>query len=724
LVGYFFAREALSYGFVGNTNLPNRSAGDVKSDIIKSPRRFIIVATFRANATCIKDIPRSLPAMTDRANPLHFLSSCFVLPLTPIPARLDLIAVNGIIMKTPRIKIWLPLFGLLASFSYFSIEAYLNITNALEDDAVRRKTPDSLLFKKVFTSPVPSSEDDPAVREQIIRLAIAKTHKNTLVSVYQYKDEDMELVADNRDDINGRIPIDVESYALHAVRTWRADGEGFRLTDGRRFKANNVEYHVIGQEFQMTKKGDVGLLLLVTNLDSTIAVTSQIFIQAKLKTGSAVIFWGLLAIVINVVPVAKLTKQIKAGQLAKTAWWAPQPIEDLAAQLNLDKIANDRYREEVALERKMVEIAPVMLVRCKLPKNGKQAIFTYVNPAVKDQLGWAPLIGQPLNTIVPPEYGGYHTWMGLYDDDLKREVGMSKCPMHNHKSRVVESVRPVQAITANGETVDVLLSVQILDPDEDGSLNFAGTMIDVTALVKARAKAEALAEQIQVVNHIAVHDIKADLTALNKGSEVIQETLIELKDYLGASTDDVLVDAIDTVEYFSGLNINVLDQRNKLYNLEATIQITDTSIAELLESLRASFSSESGELRIYNDTPATAAIKADRSLILGSLKNIVRNGFIHNDSSLKRVEIKITPQDRRRVKMVVSDNGRGMPESYLAKWGQTMGKSAQLRNDVGGSGLGLYSIRSIINAHKNVTIDVVSEIGVGSSFTLEFDYVA
>lgn len=253
---------------------------------------------------------------------------------------------------------------------------------------------------------------------------------------------------------------------------------------------------------------------------------------------------------------------------------------------------------------------------------------------------------------------------------------------------------------------------------------------DRTALTQAKASAEKFAKEVETVNHIAAHDIKADLTALNFGSELITETTDELTKYIGPDADPVLVEAIDTIKHFSGLNVKsaknafeVLDQRNKLYDLESKIEIANCSVTDLLDSLSAAFSPEPGEMRIHNECPETRQILADKSLLMTVLKNIVRNGFVHNESPLKRVEVKVSPIGHR-TRIQIADNGVGMPPSYLENWGTILGKAAQLSNKRGGSGTGLYSIRAIVLAHKGASIDVTSAVGQGTTFTLEFEHVA
>ena len=751
----------------------------------------------------------------------------------------------------PRIPIWLPLVGLLLTFAVFAAELYNDVEKDLTRDAIARKTPDSLLLKKVFTSPVPSAVSDEYVRRRIIRDALNGSHRNTLVSVYDTRNGDRELIEDNSAEIKNRVPRAAADSAIGILQSWQADDKPFRLTEGAVFTSGGTKYHMIGRRFLLrsTDDAEFGEVVFVTNIDARIAPVRNTLIRGVTNTTLAVGFWGVFAIAINVTPLLQITRQIKRGQSIKVSWWAPIQFEWLAEQLRIDRAANEQYRKEVAIGQTMIEIAPVMLVRCKLPKLGKQAIFTYVNPAVQHQLGWTGLIGQPLNTIVPPSYGGYHTWMGLRDDDLGRDIGMGSCPMHGHKSRVVDAVRPVKAVTAIGETIDVLLSVAILPPDEDGSLNFAGTMIDVSRLiaaqraaeeyaaiaksvingisdaiiflkdkdgiyrlcneafipiagkdpiglkdsdlnwtatetekyraedasvittgepisileqigglpeshwyltrkvkvsiegipsvlgisldvddlVKARQKAEALADEIKAVNHIAVHDIKSDLTSLLRGSEVINETIAETIEYMGTIEDEVLAESMETIAFFAGLNVksaenafDVLDQRNKLYELGSKIEPVDCVVSDIIGALQAAFSGESGELRIYNDTPDDHSIKADYSLILSVFKNLIRNGFIHNESAMKRVSFHANVLQGGITKIEIQDNGVGMPLQYLEGWGKVMGKSAQLDSKKNGSGIGLYSVRSIIQAHKNASISVSSTVGKGTTFSLEF----
>lgn len=587
-------------------------------------------------------------------------------------------------------------------------------------------------------------------------------------------------------------------------------------------------------------------------INTTVARPRNIFIAAKLKTATVVTLWGIVAIVINVLPIVRLTKRLNQGQSLEVWWWVPKPIADLAKQLELDREANARFRSEanafrasIDLKSRMIDMSPVPTMVCKLPKSGKQAIVTFANKAVATQFGYENIVGEPLNLLVPPEYGGYHTWASLYDEELGREIGMAVCP-HAGKSRVIGQQRPVPVVSKMGVRLQALLSVERIADDDDGSRNYIGTLQDITSLVQAKDEAQAAKreaeeyaeiakstidnltdaivflkdsdgvyqlcnaafakiagrdpiglkdedlawteeeaakykdedlgvlttgepfsilsqinnqrwfvtrkvkvsilgkpsvlgvlldvdelirakEEVERVNRITMHDIKADLTALTKATDVILETIGELNEYLADNADDVVKDAIETITMFSELNMEsatnaftVLDQRNKLYDLESKIEVEPKPVSSIVDAVKASSSGEVGEFSLDNKTGENCQVVIDYSLFLTVLKNIVRNGFVHNDSLLKKVTLTIT-EDGDWVEFLVVDNGVGMPREYLKSWGKVLGKQAQLTAK-GGSGTGLYSIKSIMDAlhsKTGATISIESEVSKGSTFSIK-----
>ncbi|MCB0639517.1 MAG: HAMP domain-containing histidine kinase, partial [Lewinella sp.] len=124
---------------------------------------------------------------------------------------------------------------------------------------------------------------------------------------------------------------------------------------------------------------------------------------------------------------------------------------------------------------------------------------------------------------------------------------------------------------------------------------------------------------------------------------------------------------------------------------------------------------------------AEAALLADNAIVEGDLTHISNmvNNLLDNANkySPEKPHITVTTHTRPKgVEVQVSDQGMGMSKEarkhifdsfYRVHTGD--------RHDVKGFGLGLSYVRAMITAHQG-TVDVQSELGKGSTFTLFFPY--
>ena len=99
------------------------------------------------------------------------------------------------------------------------------------------------------------------------------------------------------------------------------------------------------------------------------------------------------------------------------------------------------------------------------------------------------------------------------------------------------------------------------------------------------------------------------------------------------------------------------------------------------------------------------------------LINLINNALIHGLAGRKhgRITISASLQDADRIRLVVEDDGKGIPEDQCAK---VFDPFFTTKGDDGGTGLGLSISHSIVSGQLGGEIEVASEVGVGTRFTI------
>lgn len=117
------------------------------------------------------------------------------------------------------------------------------------------------------------------------------------------------------------------------------------------------------------------------------------------------------------------------------------------------------------------------------------------------------------------------------------------------------------------------------------------------------------------------------------------------------------------------------------------------------------------------DAPPTCPVVADPGKLRQVLDNLLSNAVKYSEGGTT-IAVRVTADDDRAV-IAVEDQGVGIPEGELAAVFEPFG-TASVRGTAGekSTGLGLAIARRIVTAHGG-SIDVVSEVGVGSTFTVE-----
>jgi len=150
---------------------------------------------------------------------------------------------------------------------------------------------------------------------------------------------------------------------------------------------------------------------------------------------------------------------------------------------------------------------------------------------------------------------------------------------------------------------------------------------------------------------------------------------------------------------------------SRLRNLDMRLGSLNEQIERVLDLFAPQAQEQGIEIQRYLD-PDLPSVKLDPETVQAALVNLVKNAIEampHGGQLLAH-----TRMTRTGVALDLIDTGCGMDEKTAMKMFE-----AFFTTKNGGSGLGLPTARKIIEAHGG-RIDVHSEVGRGTQFTLEF----
>ncbi|MBE5961239.1 MAG: HAMP domain-containing histidine kinase [Lachnospiraceae bacterium] len=253
-----------------------------------------------------------------------------------------------------------------------------------------------------------------------------------------------------------------------------------------------------------------------------------------------------------------------------------------------------------------------------------------------------------------------------------------------------------------------------IECDEEGEIyRLFHEVNSLVAILNAHAENELRAKGF-LKNTIAdiSHQLKTPLAALNIYNGILQEEAKDLptmREFTDRSEQEL--DRIETL-------VQNLLKMAKLDAGTIVIEKTEENVSEMMGSIERHFAfrakQEAKQLILRGDDNIT--LWCDRDWWIEAISNIVKNALDHTG---KGNEIDITwKQFASIVQVIIKDNGSGIhPEDlhYIFKrfYRSCFSKTTQ------GIGLGLPLAKTIIEAHSG-TIEVDSELGIGTTFTINF----
>lgn len=253
-----------------------------------------------------------------------------------------------------------------------------------------------------------------------------------------------------------------------------------------------------------------------------------------------------------------------------------------------------------------------------------------------------------------------------------------------------------------------------IECDDEGQLyRLFHEVNSLVSILNAHAENEEKAKKFlkDTISDIS-HQLKTPLAALNIYNGIMQEEAGELstiKEFTGLSEQEL--DRIETLVQ-SLLKITKLDAGTM------ALEKKTENLSEMMDSIKQHFTyrakQEQKLLCLSGDD--TVVLSCDRIWLIEAISNIVKNAFDHTVAgNTISVEWK---QFASVVQIVIKDNGSGIHPEDLHYIFKRFYRS-RFSKDTQGIGLGLPLAKLIAEAH-NGTIEVDSELGIGTVFTINF----
>jgi two-component system sensor histidine kinase BaeS len=203
----------------------------------------------------------------------------------------------------------------------------------------------------------------------------------------------------------------------------------------------------------------------------------------------------------------------------------------------------------------------------------------------------------------------------------------------------------------------------------------------------------------------------------------LRTPLATLQSHLEAMVDGVWE---PTKERLSGLHNEILRLAGLVKNMGTlthyesenfTLEKTGFSLKELAARILLLHEPEMKKRKLgYSLSGSEAFVSADRNRIAEVIGNLLENAIEFTPENGKIALA--TVEEPGRVRLTVSDTGIGIPASDTGNIFERFYRVDKSRTrSRGGAGIGLAIVKQIVNAH-NGTIEVTSELGKGSAFTV------
>lgn len=242
--------------------------------------------------------------------------------------------------------------------------------------------------------------------------------------------------------------------------------------------------------------------------------------------------------------------------------------------------------------------------------------------------------------------------------------------------------------------------------------------IGVVILIQDTTEAKILERSKDEFFSIASHELRTPLTAIRGNTSMILEYYADAikEPELKAMVDDIHESSIRLINIVNDfLNVSRLEQSRMVFDIKEFDM--DEIIRETLKEYNVTGSRKKLSLDYEKLPTPLPLVLGDADKVRQVLINLVGNSLKFTTKGGVKITTEVTD---KFVKVLVSDTGRGIPlkqQSLLFHKFQQTGESLFTRDTAGGSGLGLYISRMMLEGMGGEVKLEKSETNVGSTFS-------
>lgn len=297
----------------------------------------------------------------------------------------------------------------------------------------------------------------------------------------------------------------------------------------------------------------------------------------------------------------------------------------------------------------------------------------------------------------------YKFWFKVIHPDDKEKVKKT----HERLNKGEKVIREYRIIHAEGSIRWVQNTIVPTLNEEGVIIRVDGYTTDITEGKESQLKIE----ELNMLICRASHDLKGPL---NSAKNYIAIAKDEVKDKTALGYLNKIGSAYDNMEQLvlSLLNLEKLHCQS--------VNIKKIDIRRMVNGILSSVNNIQGfsSVKISNDVKESAEIDQDADCMCSILYNLISNAIIYRrDSGDSFVNVNAYDENGYFI-IRISDNGLGIPLSIQNK---LFDKYVKGNNGLGGSGLGLYIVKKMVEK-IGATISFDSEENKGTTFTIKLPY--